>query len=505
MPDPILLWNEVALEANRISHTNGQGEQTGPTLSSRALAIVHLAMYDAYAAVIGDGVNLPVYNTDLTAPSAGVSADAAVAAAAHRALERLFPSQKPYFDAILDGSGTNSDGGHEYGRMVADAMLELRREDPGAGSTRYRPSPERGRHRPDPDNLTQGFHAPDYGRQSRGFGITRRFELARPPFDDEEYRTALRQVLGKGIKPELAGALPPRFGRRTVDETIIGIYWGYDGAAQLGTPPRLYNQIVHRVAIERNNSVADNARLFALVNVAMADAGILAWDQKYLHDFWRPVVAIREHDRSMGPAATQGDDNISDDCDPAWLPLGAPNTNRIAKNFTPPFPAYPSGHATFGAAALHMTRLFYGVGGRYNDGDDGDLAPDDLFAGLSFVSEEFNGVSTDNTGTARPKHLRRFPRGLWQMIEENGLSRVYIGVHWIFDAFVVDDDGAPDLARKGADGNPYGGVPLGLQIAEDVFGHGGTRAPKLSTVGPRPEPGTAPEGRTPTFSSSFLR
>jgi Vanadium chloroperoxidase N-terminal domain len=49
MPDPILLWNKIALEADRVAHTNGRGEQTGPTLSSRALAIVHLAMYDAFA------------------------------------------------------------------------------------------------------------------------------------------------------------------------------------------------------------------------------------------------------------------------------------------------------------------------------------------------------------------------------------------------------------------------------------------------------------------------
>lgn len=91
----------------------------------------------------------------------------------------------------------------------------------------------------------------------------------------------------------------------------------------------------------------------------MADAGILAWDQKYLHNLWRPVVGIREHDQSMGPAG-EGHNDISDDCDPAWLPLVARKTNGSGKNFTPPFPGYPSGHATFGAAALHITRLFYG-------------------------------------------------------------------------------------------------------------------------------------------------
>jgi hypothetical protein len=342
---------------------------------------------------------------------------------------------------------------------------------------------------------------PDYGRLSKGFGIQQRFELAPPPFDDVEYREALREVRGKGIKPELMGTVPSSLTNRTVDETLTGIYWGYDGAAQVGTPPRLYNQIVRVVAQNRNNSAADNAPLFAFLNVVMADAGILAWDQKYIHDFWRPVVGIREHDPSMGPASPQADNNTSDDCDPLWLPLGAPNTNRVTKNFTPPFPAYPSGHATFGAAALHVTRLFYAQGGRYSNNS---LTTDNLFVGLDFVSDEFNGINTDNTGAPRPRHRRNFPGGLWQMIEENGRSRVYLGVHWVFDAFVVTNDGEPDLGRT-EDSKPFGGVPLGLLIAEDVFDFGNGLAPKKSNVPPRPEPATSPARRTETFSSTFLR
>jgi hypothetical protein len=207
--------------------------------------------------------------------------------------------------------------------------------------------------------------------------------------------------------------------------------------------------------------------LFALVNVAMADAGILAWDQKYIHDLWRPVVAIREHDISMGPAG-EGNNDIDNECQPDWLPLGAPNTNSTGKNFTPPFPAYPSGHATFGAAAFHITRLFYGVA-------IGDKNPDPLFQGLEFVSDEHNGVNKDNKGTVRPKHVRNFPKGLWEMIEENGRSRVYLGVHWLFDAFAVDSSGYPDYTQN------VGGVPLGITIAEDIFSSGMTK----SAVGPR--------------------
>jgi hypothetical protein len=478
--DPILFWNDVAFEANRVSHTNGKNEQTGPTLSSRALAIVHLAMYDAYAGVINKPSNLPLYIGGTPVPS-GASPGPAVAAAAHETLSKLFPSQKPYFDLVLAGAGDTSNPGHAFGVTVAQKILANRAGDPGADATGYVPSQKRGRHRPDPDNPGQGFHAPFYGAKSKGFAITARHTLKAPPFDDNEYEDALREVRYKGIAPELMGTLPdngPKIQPRTVDETLIGIYWGYDGASGLGTPPRLYNQIVREVAINKPNpdtgkpnTPAQNARLFAFVHVAMADAGILAWEEKYRHDLWRPVVGIREHDKSMGPAATQAENNVSDDCDSSWLPLGAPNTNRIAKNVTPNFPAYPSGHATFGAAAFHITRLFYK--------DVSNDRRDDLFDDLKFVSDELNGVNTDNKGAVRPRHLRKVPRGLWQMIEENGFSRVYLGVHWVFDAFAVTDDGDPDLDRN------VGGVPLGLDIAEDIFQAGSGKAPKKSTVGPR--------------------
>jgi len=473
--DPILLWNEIALEANRVSHTNGKGEQTGPVLSSRALAIVHLAMYDAYVGVTNDpALQLQPY-LDLSllpSPGAGASAEAAVAAAAHTTLSKLFPSQQPFFDAILAGAGDKSNAGHDFGMKVAEALLNDRMNDPGAGGD-YKPSPDRGKHRPDPDNPGQGFYAPFYGAKSKGFAITKRHMLAQPPLDNSEYLKALRQVRIKGIAPELMGALPEKIDdrKRSTDETLIGVFWAYDGTAELGTPPRLYNQIIRQVAIAKKNTPAQNARLFALVNAAMADAGILAWEQKYLHNFWRPVVGIREHDKSMGPAPTEADNNISDNCDPFWLPLGAPNTNSRGKNFTPNFPAYPSGHATFGAAALHMTRLFYGV-------NVGNKEPDNLFKDLDLVSEEFNGINTDNRGTVRPRHRRNFPSGLWQMIIENGRSRVYLGVHWVFDAFVVQEDGTPDLTRTDKDGNPFGGVPLGINIAEDIFQAGGGKGPK---------------------------
>jgi hypothetical protein len=476
--DAILYWNDVALEANRVSHTNGKNEQTGPALSPRALAIVHLAMYDALAGVVNAPANLPPYLPGLPAPAAGASEDAAVAAAAHATLSKLFPSQKAYFDlkhaqAGLGGTGLTE--GHQFGLAVAQIMLADRKDDPNASDDGHASSMARGAHRPDPDNPDQGYHAPFYGAKSKCFAVTARHELDDPPRpadpgapDDPAYISALREVHGQGIAPELMGTLPPGLNPRTANQTLRGIYWGYDGALGLGTPPRLYNQIVRKVADDQANTREQNARLFALVNVAMADAGILAWDQKYIHDLWRPVVGIREHDQTSGPTGV-GNDAIDNDCDPNWLPLGAPRTNSTGnKNFTPPFPAYPSGHATFGAAAFHITRLFYGVA-------IGDRNQDDLFDNLEFVSDELNGVNKDNKGTVRPRHVRNFPRGLWQMIIQNGRSRVDLGVHWVFDAFAVDNNDQPDLAQN------VGGVQLGLTIAEDIFDDGMNK----SAVGPR--------------------
>jgi membrane-associated phospholipid phosphatase len=463
--DPILYWNEVALEANRVSQTNGANEQTGPALGSRALAIVHLAMYEAFAGAKGFPAELPSY-LDRPAPNGaplpGNGPAVAVAAAAHTTLSHLFPSQRAFFDQKLADAGLGgaplNQNGSDFGHAVANAIIDDRRNDPGASSAGYQPPASRGAHRPDPDNSAQGYHAPLYGAQSRCFAVTRRYSLDQPPQPgDRDYTAALRLVRAKGIAPELAGGVPIG-SQRTPDETIIGLYWAYDGAKGLGTPPRLYNQIIREIAIARGNTAAQNARLFALVNVAMADAGVLAWDDKYRWNMWRPVLGVREHDLSLGPAGV-GSCDIDNDGDPFWLPLGAPNTNTLGKNGTPPFPAYPSGHATFGAAAFHITRLFYGV-------PIGDRKPDRLFDGLSFVSDELNGINTDNKGTVRTRHVRSFADGLWQMIVENALSRVYLGVHWSFDAFSIDKQGRPELDKN------IGGVRLGLNIAENIFQNG---------------------------------
>ncbi|GAB4589189.1 hypothetical protein Ntsu_70210 [Nocardia sp. IFM 10818] len=461
----------MALESDRVAHTEIKPVERGvrgPVGSSRALAITHLAMHDAYFSIIG-----ATHGTWLTNPPVaanGAAFDAAIAVAAHTTLTALYPAQTARLDkalreAGLHGPGTGRGGAH--GQAVGAAVLKARKGDPGLDDHDYVPDAGAPNHRADPVNSKQGYYAPHYGARARCFAVTSRYTLDPPPKgNDPRYLAALREVRGKGIAPEAVVGLPSGFTARTADETLIGVYWAYDGAKQLGTPPRLYNQIVREIARARGNDIGQNARLFALVNAGLADAGILCWDDKYRHNLWRPILGIREYDPSMGPDASPGH-GLDPDCDPFWQPYGAPRSNEIAFNFTPPFPAYPSGHATFGAAALQIVRRFYGV---HADG------PDNLTDGMGFVSEELNGSTSDNYGVVRSRHSRKFPGGLWQMMEENGRSRVFLGVHWSFDAFLADSSGGMDLSQN------IGGVRLGRDVANDLWTNGLKQA---AGAGPR--------------------
>jgi hypothetical protein len=161
-------------------------------------------------------------------------------------------------------------------------------------------------------------------------------------------------------------------------------------------------------------NVEQFARLLALVNTAMADAGFAIWESKYFYQYWRPVTGIRESDGG-GPTGL-GDGNPDTIGDSGWSPLGAPASNGNGSNFTPPFPSYPSGHAGFGGALFETLRKFY---------DTDSIA-------FSFMSDEFNGVTRGNNGVTRPVVTRSFS-SLSQAEEENGQSRIYLGIHWSFD------------------------------------------------------------------------
>jgi hypothetical protein len=238
----------------------------------------------------------------------------------------------------------------------------------------------------------------------------RQFRVPPPPdMRTQAYATAYNEV------KRLGGDGTTTRTERTRDQTIAGIYWAYDGTPSLCAPPRLYNQIAVAIADARGTDTVELARLLALVNVGMNDAGIASWESKYFYKFWRPVTGIRDADRGTGPTG-RGDGNPLTIADPAFSPLGAPASNLQGPNFTPPFPAYPSGHAVFGGTLFQMLRNFYGT---------------DRIR-FTFVSDELNGETVDNNGVVRPLVRRTF-QTLSQAEEENGQSRIYLGIHWSFD------------------------------------------------------------------------
>jgi hypothetical protein len=239
---------------------------------------------------------------------------------------------------------------------------------------------------------------------------TDQFRTPAPPaLTSPEYTAAFNEVLALGGD----GLTTPTL--RSDEQTFIGTYWAYDGTPSLCAPPRLYNQIAVQIAQQRRSDLMETARLLALVNTAMADAGTAIWESKYHWALWRPVTGIRESDPGTGPTGL-GDGNDDTLGDPGFSPLGAPASNLSALNFTPPFPAYPSGHAGFGGALFQTLRRFYRT---------------DAIA-FTFVSDEFDGVTQDNQGNVRPLLPRSFT-SLSQAEEENGQSRIYLGIHWSFD------------------------------------------------------------------------
>jgi hypothetical protein len=422
--DPVQRWHSVMLAANALDHTPvapGEprtfGEQIGPGRTARAFAIVQIAVSDTLNAIFQ---RYTTYS-DVPVVVGRTSWEAAVATAAHRTLAAMYPSQSRTFDGLLIkdlaalGDPLAVKNGVALGQQVAMRILALRTSD---GSDHDEPevgvefilSDQPGYWRPDPISQADVALGAYWGEVSPFVAPAENLdELAPPELTSPAYAAAFNEVRDLGGD----GIVTPT--RRSLDQTIAGIYWGYDGTAGLGTPPRLYNQIARHIADLRGSDVVDLARLLALLNVAVSDSSVACWAEKYQYQVWRPVTAIREADAGTGPTGL-GDGNPETRGDPKFTPLGAPASNSRGPNFTPPFPAYASGHAALGGAAFQTLRRVYGT---------------DAIA-FAFVSDEFNGITRDNLGLVRPRIVRRFA-SLSAAEEENGQSRIYLGIHWAFD------------------------------------------------------------------------
>jgi hypothetical protein len=324
--DVVTSWNSAALAAIR---TNS----TPPPVASRALAILHVSIYDA---VNGISRRHEPYLVE-SAVQASASEVAAASAAALRVLTTLFPAQTPQFTALYETlvqqvkDGPQKHAGLTWGGLVADQILASRANDgwntvvmapAGAGPGAWEPTPP----------AFAQYLLPQWGRVAP-FVMETSGALrpgGPPPLDSAQWAADYNEVKGLGA---LVGST------RTEDQSQIARFWA-DGAGT-ETPPGHWNHIAQEVAAAQGNTLGQNARMFALLNLALADAAICAWDAKYAFNFWRPVTAIRFGDT---------DSNDATDGDPLW-------SSFIP---TPPFPDYISGHSTFSGAAARVLARFYG-------------------------------------------------------------------------------------------------------------------------------------------------
>jgi membrane-associated phospholipid phosphatase len=479
--NPVLFWNGVSLELTALDHSvdSADARAPGPCASAMALGAVHAVIADAVHLAYGSDyrplfyqgrrdfyIEVPelfvggaafailtrIFNTPTHAYTIGVSADK---------FKKLLaiPEGKDWEAGIAFANSPSFRGLWVWERIQVAILPQF---------ANYVPSP-RG-HNTDPNNAAQGFYGAAWGSYPplvlEGDRQVTALEPGAPPHEGSpEYERDLAEIRVKGA----LRSRPSRyFPARTPHETNIGLFWAYDGARRLGTPPRLYNQILRQIAIQDQFDLFEMARMFALCNIAMADASIVCWRAKYRYNVWRPVIGIQNH--RLDP-------------DPDWLPFGAPKTNRLREGqgagtaargtaqslmgggvpfapaqpigafdvqrqgrwgrrrqvygdtaFTPNFPSYPSGHATFGGACFTMLKLIRRER-RQTRHDPGRIQAE-------FVSDELNGVSADHvTGRARPYYPLVY-NTLDDMIADNELSRIYLGVHWRFDCNRGSESGA---------------------------------------------------------------
>jgi len=358
--DVITDWNSTAIAAAR-SFAN-------PNPATYSIVVAHLAAYDAVNAIHPTGAK---YLSDAAALGANgtESVDAAAAQAFHDVLAQLIVAKKADIDAALVASlaavpdGDAKTKGIAVGAAAAAAILEARKADV------INPSPA-------PD--------PFVGEDALGkWRPTPREVVANPPLpgntpwwvDLEPFAIASNDAYDPGPPPALSSARyaadyleVKQYGSstgsvRSVDQTNIARFW----AQQTHVP---YNAIARTLSLREKLSTDDNARLFALLNLALADSRISVWQAKYEYAAWRPITAIN----------FQGDDG-NPDTSPAvtnWVPLLE----------TPNHPEYPSGHSGTGAAGAGVLAFWFGDQVSFSVGSDTAAGYTRSFTKLSDSAQE---------------------------------------------------------------------------------------------------------------------
>ncbi len=388
-------WNAAALDVVRQWSTFSNDPYTNrivtaqPPLVARNLAMIHTAMFDAANAVTGQYHG---YVVNLL-PQTGASANAAAASAGFEVAKTLYNEsdevavwQASLNETLAQETDTTArDLGVALGKTVAQAILTDRSNDGVKSSSTYKSVNEIGhwqRTFPDylPPLLSQWPNVKPFVMTSGN-----EFRPEPPPsLGSPEYAAAVDQVM------QLGGY---QSAQRTADQTQIALFWADGGGT--ATPPGHWNSIATDVTLARGTNLVDTARTFALMNIAMADAGIAAWDAKYHYDLWRPIDAIRQADR---------DNNVATTGNATWIPLLK----------TPPFPTYTSGHSTFSGAASTVLASLFGDQTSFDSKADGHSASEERPLDPSQITT---------------RHFTSFS----QAAEEAGMSRIYGGIHFSFD------------------------------------------------------------------------
>jgi hypothetical protein len=385
--DAVINWNAVMLRAIWT-------EATPPTWTSRVEAMVGVAVYDAVDALPPERYAfyaIPGLDPGTARPNS--SPGAAAVAAADTVLNSLYPDQKAMFDAEYQASladipdNVRKANGIAWGQTVADAVIAWRATDGSNATSNYQAAPPGGP--PGVYELTPsaGLEAPPVPfeppltpqwDQVTSWAMTSldQFPLPGPPaLDSAEYAADFNDVKSLGASNSTT---------RTYDETQYAHFWA-DVPGHSVTPPGHWDEIAEHVSLQVGLNLEQNAHLFALVNIGLADAAINCWGFKYLDNFWRPITAIRDPRASqINPATTS---------DPNWTPLWN----------TPPFPTYASGHSTFSGTASTILASIFGDNFSFTNGSDD----------MPGYSRSFTSFS--------------------QAANEAGESRVVGGIHFAFD------------------------------------------------------------------------
>jgi len=365
----VIEWNRTLLTIVRTP-----GAQPATIHSTRNFAILHTAIYDA---VNNIDPHFSPYLVSLPNVPGSASKIAAVDQAAHDVLASLYPIFQTSLDTELQEDLARLPGTEEknqgiaVGHAVATKLLAARSTD-GSNITPppYLPGSQAGDYQLTPPN----FAPADFTQwpQVTPFALLRADEFRPGPpseLTSASYTEAFNEVKSLGFISSTT---------RTAEQTQIGMFWN-------GNIQDFWNEIAQTAALRNHLNLENSARLFALLNISLADTAIAFFDAKYTYNFWRPVTAIQL-------AATDG--NPETEPNPTWLPLSTK---------TAPDPSYPGAHSAISKAGATVMTFYFGNEFTFD-----------------VTSESLAGVT---------RHFTSFSVAA----EEAGLSRIYAGQHFRTD------------------------------------------------------------------------